>query len=101
MKFDSYNSFFMNFANKTKLNIILFLKEGSMSVNEIVKKTGMEQSKVSHNLTRLTKCNIVNVEQKGKQRIYSLNKKTVEPLLNLVKNHIKQNCPMNCKECEC
>ena len=76
MKFDSYNSFFMNFANKTKLNIILFLKEGSLSVNDIVKKTGMEQSKVSHNLTSLTKCNIITVEQKGKQRIYSLNKRT-------------------------
>ncbi|MDD5133543.1 MAG: metalloregulator ArsR/SmtB family transcription factor [Candidatus Nanoarchaeia archaeon] len=101
MKFLSYNSFFMNFANKTKLNIILFLKEGPLSVNDIVKKTGMEQSKVSHNLTRLTKCKILTVEQKGKQRIYSLNKKTVVPLLNLVKNHIRQNCPMNCGECEC
>ncbi|MFA5175826.1 MAG: metalloregulator ArsR/SmtB family transcription factor [Candidatus Nanoarchaeia archaeon] len=101
MKFISYNRFFANFSNKTKLNIILFLKEGSMSVNDICKKTGMEQSKVSHNLTKLTKCNILSVKQQGKQRIYSLNKKTVVPLLTLVKNHVVSNCPMNCKECEC
>lgn len=99
MKFNSYNIFFANFANKTKLNIILFLNESPMSVSDIVKKTGMEQSKVSHNLTKLTKCNIVTVKQEGKRRIYSLNKKTVVPLLDIVKKHIRENCPMKCMEC--
>lgn len=100
MKFESYNNFFSNFSNKTKLNIILFLKEGPLSVTDIVKKTGMEQSKVSHNLTRLTKCNILKVEQQGKKRIYSLNKKTVVPLLNIVKKHIYKNCPIKCGGCK-
>jgi len=50
----------------------------------------------------LKSCRIVEVKQKGKERIYSLNKKTIVPMLNLIDKHAKSFCDCkNCnKECE-
>ena len=82
----------MNFANKAKLNIILSLEKGPLSVSQITKKIGQEQSAVSHNLKKLAYCHILNVKQQGKERIYSLNKETVIPIIKIVKEHVKKNC---------
>ena len=96
MKCGSYEEFFKNFANKTKFRIMMHLKNKPMSVNELSKKMGEEQSKISHNLSKLAKCSVLTVKQKGKQRIYSLNKETMVPLMRLVEKHVKKFC---CKEC--
>jgi len=92
MKKKSYNHFFMNFANKTKFDIIMALRNRPLSVLEIVKKVGKEQSAVSHDLRSLARCHILNSKKKGKQRIYSLNKRTVLPLLKIVERHVKKYC---------
>lgn len=96
MRCSSIESFFVNFANKTKLDILFCLKDGKLSVGEIAEKIGEEQSKISHNLKKLTQCKILMVEQKGKQRIYSLNKETVLPMLGLVEKHVKNYCCVGC-----
>ena len=98
MKPHSYNNFFMNFANKTKLNIILALENRPLSVNEITEKIRAEQSRISHNLSKLLQCHILDVRQKGKQRIYSLNSETVIPILKIVKKHVKKNCLKGCNK---
>ncbi|MFH1682717.1 MAG: metalloregulator ArsR/SmtB family transcription factor [Candidatus Woesearchaeota archaeon] len=98
MRCKSFDSFFINFANKTRLSIILLLREKPLSVTEITAGLKEEQSKISHNLRKLTQCNILSVEQKGKQRIYSLNKQTVLPMLDLVENHVKNHCCLGCKK---
>ncbi len=101
MKNKSYNNFFINFANKTKLDIILTLQKTSLSVNEISSKIKEEQSNVSHHLKNLAACKIVSSKKQGKQRIYSLNNKTILPMLKLVEAHAKQNCAQGCsKECD-
>ncbi|MBR9683037.1 winged helix-turn-helix transcriptional regulator [Candidatus Woesearchaeota archaeon] len=92
MKCNAYEIFFMNFANKTKLDIIYSLREGPLSVLEIAQKIGEEQSKISHNLRKMSECRLLNVEQRGKQRIYSLNRETVIPMLELVEKHVKTCC---------
>jgi len=93
----SYNKFFTNLANSLKIEIILSLKNSEKNVSELSKELGVEQSKISHALASLKKCNIVNARQKGKQRIYSLNKKTILPMLNLIDKHAK--CYCKCKTC--
>lgn len=98
MKCRSYEDFFKNFANKTKFRIIMHLKNRSMSVNELSKALGEEQSKVSHNLAKLARCNILTATQKGKQRIYSLNKDTVIPVLKLVTKHVEKHCEGKCNK---
>ena len=92
----SYDSFFENFSNKTRMKIIESLRKGPKSVTEICKDTNEEQSKVSHNLKRLTDCHFLDVERNGKKRIYSLNKDTIIPLLGMVSNHVKKYC---CEVC--
>lgn len=100
MKSSSYNHFFANFANKTRLGIILSLQNEPLSVNEIAKKLDEEQSNVSHHLKNLANCSILNVKQNGKKRIYSINKTTVFPMLRLVQAHVDQNCQPKCGECQ-
>jgi hypothetical protein len=38
-------------------------------------------------------CKIVNVKKKGKERVYSLNKDTIIPILSIVDKHAKKMCP--------
>lgn len=94
----SSNNFFMNFANKAKLDIILSLREGPLSVNKIIEKVNGEQSAVSHNLRKLESCHILHVRKKGRERIYSLNRDTVIPMLKLVEKHVRKHCFKGCKK---
>ena len=91
----TYHIFFSKLANKLKMDILTSLQEKDKSVQELSKDLDVEQSKLSHALKTLRCCNIVLVEKKGKKRIYSVNKKTISPILKLIDEHEK--C---CKCCE-
>lgn len=84
--------FFETLGTKLKINLLLQLKENPQSVAELAKELGEERSKVSHALLSLLECNFVKVEENGKNRVYSLNKDTIFPLLNLVEKHMKNYC---------
>lgn len=86
------DGFFNTLANKTRLKILYALREGEKSVNELVSITGFEQSLISHNLKLLKSCTFVNMEVRGKQRIYTLNKKTIVPLFEIVDKHMHEFC---------
>ncbi len=88
----AYDYFFETLANRNRLKIIDMLRNGQSSVLEIVDKSGLEQSNVSHNLKRLKYCGFVTAKPNGKQRIYSLNKETIEPLMSLIENHTNKFC---------
>ena len=83
---NTYHIFFSKLSNKLRINIISSLKEKSKSVSQLSKELNIEQSKLSHALKELKDCNIVKVEQKGKQRIYSLSR-TIIPILRLIDCH--------------
>ena len=95
-KDDTYYVFFKNLGNPIKIKIILALKEKESSVTELSKKLKIEQSKLSHALSSLKCCNLVSAKQKGKKRIYFLNKKTIIPILKIIKKHTCYQC--NCKK---
>ncbi len=97
MNNSTYHVFFTNLANPLKIEIISALKKKESSVGELSEKLKVEQSKVSHALALLKRCKIVNVEQDGKKRIYSLNKETIIPMLKLIDKHSKENCA--CDSC--
>jgi|SRR3989338_308598 len=92
MKINRYYPFFGNLANPLKINIISALKEKSLSVLDLADKLKIEQSKLSHALTSLRHCSIVQVEQCGKKRIYSLNKETILPILKIIDKHENKFC---------
>jgi DNA-binding transcriptional ArsR family regulator len=103
MKCHPYHIFFRNLANPLRVKIITSLKQKPSSVNELSERLNIEQSKLSHALSHLRKCNLVVSEQKGKQRIYSLNKKTILPILKLIDKHAQEfctnkNCEKNCEK---
>ena len=93
---NKYYMFFGNLANPLKIEIITLLKEKDMCVLEIAKELGIEQSKLSHALKSLRDCSIVLVERKGKKRLYSLNKKTILPMLEIIDSHEKEFCKNKC-----
>jgi ArsR family transcriptional regulator, zinc-responsive transcriptional repressor len=85
--------FFKVLANPTRLAILEVLRDKPRSVTEIARSLKQEQSMISHNLKPLEKCRFVFSERKEKQRIYSLNKETVEPLFRLFDYHAQKYCP--------
>jgi DNA-binding transcriptional ArsR family regulator len=84
--------FFSTLANPTRLAIIEKLLDQPMNVTDLAESLGQEQSMISHNLRPLVQCSFVNAERKGKQRIYSVNIETVEPLMKTVGRHATHNC---------
>ena len=88
----AYDIFFETLANRRRLKIIEAIKGGPKTVSQIVGATGLEQSNVSHNLGRLYRCGFVTVKRDGKNKIYSLNKKTLEPLVKLIDLHVNKFC---------
>ena len=96
MKCNAYHIFFGSLANPLKIKIITTLRDKPSSVNDLTKFLKEEQSKISHALASLKYCSIVNSKEKGKQRIYSLNKKTILPILKIIDKH-KMNF---CEGCE-
>ncbi len=84
----SYRLFFRAFSNNTRFEIIKLLRKDSKNVSEICKEVGFEQSRVSHNLKCLEACGFVNSEWKGKNKIYSLDKKHIIPILDNIDKHI-------------
>lgn len=93
----SYKLFFETISNDTRLAIVECLQKQDMSVSEICACLKQEQSKISHNLKKLAACNFLEVRQEGKKRIYSLNKKTIVPLMALVKKHVETFCQKECR----
>jgi DNA-binding transcriptional ArsR family regulator len=52
----------------------------------------MDQTSVSHNLSRLKRCGFVISDVDGKFRCYKLNEETIRPLMEIIEKHMKGNC---------
>ncbi|HXX88192.1 MAG TPA: metalloregulator ArsR/SmtB family transcription factor [Candidatus Acidoferrum sp.] len=85
--------FFKVLANPARLAILEDLRDKPKSVNEIAGDLKQEQSMISHNLAALERCRFISSERKEKQRFYSLNNETIEPLFKLFKYHYEKYCP--------
>ncbi len=92
MTANKYYIFFGNLANPLKIDIISELKKKPSSVLELADKLGIEQSKLSHALASLRHCSIVIAKQRGKKRIYELNKETILPMLDMIDKHEHKFC---------
>jgi len=85
--------FFKVLANPTRLAILETLRGKPKSVTEIATDLKQEQSMISHNLSALERCRFISSERREKQRLYSLNSETIEPLFKLFKYHYEKYCP--------
>jgi len=84
--------FFDTLATKSRLDLVLALRDRPKSVGDISKAIAVERTNVSHQLRRLRDCGFVFERREGKKRMYSLNRDTVIPILDLVEIHIKKYC---------
>lgn len=89
---DSYDRFLRTLCNKPRFAIVQSLISGRKNVSQLTEELGIHQTSVSHALRRLLDCGFVNVERNGKERIYSVNDKTIKPLVNLMEKHIDNYC---------
>lgn len=97
--YTKYRRFLFMLSGLKRFTIIrALLKNGEMNVSQIVKKTGFEQSTVSHCLSQLASCQYVFSKPNGKEKIYSLNKDTIAPLLKVIDKHVEKYCP-KCELC--
>jgi len=87
-----FKTFFGTLANQYRLDIIEALRKKDMNVTEICTSTHFKQPTVSQNLKRLQHCGFVFMKQNGKQHVFSLNKKTIKPTLELMHSHMSQYC---------
>ncbi|RLI09723.1 transcriptional regulator [Candidatus Bathyarchaeota archaeon] len=85
--------FFSTVSNPTRLATLEKLREGPMNVSQLAEALNQEQSMISHNLRPLVRCRFVHVERRGRERIYRLNRETVEALFKIVENHAEKYCP--------
>lgn len=95
MKCKSYN-FFSVLGNGLRWRIVKALYKHEMTVSQICETLEEEQSKVSHSLKTLLDCNFVFSKRLGKNIIYSLNRKTIRPLVKIVNQHAKDYCKTKC-----
>ncbi len=94
---NTYIQFFGTLADQTKLAIIKELRKHPQSVSELCNKLDLEQSRVSHNLRKLKKLGFVDVVAQGKKRVYSIDKKTILPLLKLIDKHVEKYYAYYCR----
>ncbi|MCK4478412.1 ArsR family transcriptional regulator [Candidatus Bathyarchaeota archaeon] len=85
--------FFSTLSNPTRLAILELLRKRPKNVTEIAEALNQEQSMISHNLRPLERCKFVFSEKRKRERIYALNKETMEPIFKIFSHHAKKYCP--------
>lgn len=80
--------FFKLLGDKTRLSIVLLVKEKEMNVSEISEALGMEQSAVSHQLATLKKARLVKGRREKRSIYYSPDDDHVYQILDQVIEHI-------------
>lgn len=98
-----YSLLFQAFTNPSRMQILQVLREReSMNVTQISEEIGLEQTTVSHNLRCLAFCGLVTAKREGKARVYSLNKATVLPMLDIARDHVRKYASnlLNCDTLE-
>lgn len=90
MKELSYKMFFKAFSNKTRFGIIKLLRKGPKNVTQICRELKFEQSRVSHNLKCLEALGFIFSTWNGRNKIYSLDKKHIIPILSNIDKHIEK-----------
>jgi DNA-binding transcriptional ArsR family regulator len=74
---------FRGFADPSRLSILETLREGELTVSDLVQATGLNQPNVSNHLSCLRDCGLVTVRQQGRFAYYSLSDERVAQLLQL------------------
>ncbi len=84
---------FQALSDPYRQDIILMLSEGeALTVNEITEKTSLSRPAISHHLKILRDNQLVQIEQKGTHRYYSLAIDSSLELLKKLISTVEQHC---------
>lgn len=92
MNFRFYREFFRALSNQTRFSIVQLLRKRPYYVNEMVESLGIEQSRISHNLSCLLNCGFVEWQWNGKNKVYRLNP-DLQPVLAGIEKHLTKYAP--------
>ena len=92
----AHDFFLSTLNNKTRLAIIMNLRNSPKNVTRLTEDLDVHQTTISHSLKRLLDCGFVFVKRNGKERVYEINNKTIKPLLGLMNSHVEQYCKKRC-----
>jgi DNA-binding transcriptional ArsR family regulator len=85
-KTDLQAKLFRGFGDPSRLEILEALRNGPLTVSEIVETTGLSQPNVSNHLGCLRDCGLVVAEQEGRYVTYHLSDDRVGELLTLAES---------------
>ena len=74
---------FRGFSDPSRLSILEALRDGPLTVTEIVEATGLSQPNASNHLSCLRDCGLLSAEPHGRFVHYQLSDKRVAQLLRL------------------
>jgi DNA-binding transcriptional ArsR family regulator len=77
---------FRGFGDPSRLKILEILRDGPLTVGEIVETSELSQSNVSNHLGCLRDCGLVTAEKKGRYVTYQLSDDRVGDLLALAES---------------
>ncbi len=77
---------FRGFGDPSRLSILVALRQGPLTVTEILQKTRLSQSNASNHLSCLRDCGLVAAEQEGRYVTYHLSDDRVGELLELAES---------------
>ena len=81
---------FQALSNTSRLKIVLVCLDCERTVTEIIDKTGISQSLVSHNLRLLRDLRILRVRKDGRHQYYSLSDYHISHIINDLAYHIQE-----------
>lgn len=86
---EARENLFRALADGTRQEILEILaREGVLSVTELCGRLGKEQNLVSHHLSCLRNCGLVNVNERGRFAFYEIRNRNVLRLLGIADKHV-------------
>jgi ArsR family transcriptional regulator len=80
--------FFKTLSHPARIRVLELLRDGKLSVGELIPKVGLEPSHLSQQLSALRRANIVNSRKKGSTVYYSIADHRIFELLEVAKQII-------------
>lgn len=80
---DAFNAL----AEPRRRQLVEALAGGERPVNELVRAVGLAQPQVSKHLRVLRETGVVDVRERGRQRLYRLNGRALKPIHDWVKSY--------------
>lgn len=81
---------FKNFADSTRIKILVALLEGELCVSDLAEALEMSQSAISHQLRTLRSSRLVRSRRDGKQIFYTLDDEHVKEIIEVGLDHLSE-----------